>query len=184
MAAHNEQPMTKVLTKPWTVTFDPKLGGPEKPVVFHELTDWTESADNSIRYYSGEAVYSTEVDIDSTFLAEPQATGSASRAVVFSRTVLCLPSVNAVARVIVNGTDAGTVWCSPWQTDITGLLRPGANEIKIVCANSIVNRVIGDASLPESERVTFSFPEFLKRTDRLQPSGIVGKVVIRKYGGR
>ena len=184
VAAHNEQPMTKVLTKPWTVTFDPKLGGPEKPVVFHELTDWTESADNSIRYYSGEAVYSTEVDIDSTFLAEPQATGSASRAVVFSRTVLCLPSVNAVARVIVNGTDAGTVWCSPWQTDITGLLRPGANEIKIVCANSIVNRVIGDASLPESERVTFSFPEFLKRTDRLQPSGIVGKVVIRKYGGR
>jgi hypothetical protein len=30
--------------------------GPEKPVVFDELTDWSKSADEQIKYYSGTAV--------------------------------------------------------------------------------------------------------------------------------
>ena len=41
-----------------------------------------------------------------------------------------------------------------------------------------MNRMIGDASLPESKRLTYSYPEIAKSTDGLVPSGITGEVVL------
>ena len=45
------------LTGPWEVAFDPKWGGPARPVTFNELTDWTKRAEDGIKYYSGKATY-------------------------------------------------------------------------------------------------------------------------------
>ena len=40
------------LSKPWNVSFDPKWGGPAN-VSFPTLTDWTQSSENGIKFYSG-----------------------------------------------------------------------------------------------------------------------------------
>jgi hypothetical protein len=50
------------ITGPWEVTFDPKWGGPTKPVVFNELSDWTNQTDLGIKYYSGTATYRKTFD--------------------------------------------------------------------------------------------------------------------------
>ncbi len=36
------------LEKDWTVTFDPKWGGPEKPVAFAALDDWSKRTEEGI----------------------------------------------------------------------------------------------------------------------------------------
>ena len=42
--------------------------------------------------------------------------------------------------------------------------------------------MIGDASLPESKRLTYAYPEIAKSTDGLVPSGITGEVwLVRRF---
>jgi hypothetical protein len=41
---------------PWQVQFDPKWGGLDK-VTFEKLEDWTQRAEEGIKYYSGKALY-------------------------------------------------------------------------------------------------------------------------------
>lgn len=140
-----------MLTGPWRVQFDPAMGGPARPVRFRALSDWTEQADLRIRYFSGTAVYTKvfrwrpeERDARSqpgmTTGSQPgMTTGSAERR------YLQLDASGWMARVSVNGREAGTVWCAPWQLDITDYLRPGRNELRIEVVNSLYNRMIGDA---------------------------------------
>ena len=45
-------------------------------------------------------------------------------------------------------------------------------EINVV--NSLMNRMIGDASLPADQRVTYAYPEIAEPEDALVPSGLVG----------
>lgn len=58
----------------------------------------------------------------------------------------------------------------------------GENKLEIEVVNSLMNRMIGDASLPESKRLTYSYPEIAKSTDGLVPSGITGEVwLVRRF---
>ena len=41
-------------------------------------------------------------------------------------------------------------------------------------ANQLVNRMIGDLSLPEAERTTFATTPIVKPGDELLPAGITG----------
>ena len=61
------------------------------------------------------------------------------------RSYLQLEGLEWMARVVVNGREAGTVWCAPWRLDITDYLQPGRNEIRLEVTNSLYNRMIGDA---------------------------------------
>ena len=45
------------MSSDWSVTFDPKWGGPETPVTFATLQDWTQRPEDGIRHYSGTAIY-------------------------------------------------------------------------------------------------------------------------------
>ena len=116
----------------WQLQFDPARGGPVGPVVFRRLRDWTRSKDPRIRYYSGTAVYTK------SFRWRPRRSEN-------TRQYLQLDGLEWMARVIVNGREAGTVWCSPWRLDITEYLQPGRNEIRLEVVNSLYNRMIGDA---------------------------------------
>src|SRR5690554_908134 len=40
------------LQGPWKVRFEPERRGPEEPVTFQQLHDWTTSSDDRIKYYS------------------------------------------------------------------------------------------------------------------------------------
>ena len=149
---------------PWTVNFDPAMGGPQNAVVFESLTDWSKNDDQRIKYYSGTAVYRQ------TFWLSAKDRSSSYR--------LRIPQLYAAAEVIVNGKSAGTIWCSPWDVDITSHLKKGRNHIEIRVVNSLWNRLVGDASLPESERITWQTHPLANPNDRLVPSGIVGSVEI------
>jgi hypothetical protein len=178
---------------PWEVSFDPKWGGPEK-AVFEELDDWSLSAEEGIRYYSGEATYRKVFDL-------PPAAGSG----VSARLWLDLGQVEIIARVRLNGRDLGVVWCAPWRVDISKAAKPKGDRLEITVANLWPNRLIGDERLPadceygrrgnlvrwpewllkgeprpSSGRYTFASWKHFDGDSPLLPSGLLGPVRIMR----
>ena len=151
--------MVKTISDDWNVCFDKSMGG-VGDIHFPQLTDWTNHTDTAIRYFSGTAIYEKKFKIK-----KPKA-----------RTLLRIPQLHDIAKVEVNGIDAGIIWCSPWQLDITRLLRKGKNTLRISVANTLMNRMILDSSFPQEQRVTEAIPVIAKPDDPLMPSGIVGSV--------
>ncbi|OAM91813.1 glycosyl hydrolase [Termitidicoccus mucosus] len=65
------------------------------------------------------------------------------------RAFLDLGAVADIARVYVNGRDAGILWKPPFRADITALLQPGENTLEIHVANRWINRLIGDEAIDD-----------------------------------
>ncbi len=147
----------------WKVSFDPKWGGPGE-VSFTNLTDWTKHADERIRYYSGTAVYRKTIQVDKPVSGE--------------EVLLRFPKLGSIARVFINGKEVSTVWCSPWEADITSNLQQGENALEIHVVNSLVNRMVGDASLPVANRFTYAYPEITTAQTALVASGIMEKLLL------
>jgi hypothetical protein len=122
---------------PWQVRFDPNWDGPNKPVVFKELTDWSRHPDPAVHYYSGTVVYRTQLDL----AAEQIPAGK-------NRLFLSLGAVEVMARVKLNGQDCGIAWKPPYRVDLTAAARPGENTLEVEVANLWTNRMIGDEQLP------------------------------------
>ena len=148
---------------PWTVDFAASAGNTAFSRSFDELSDWTESADDAVRYYSGSAVYRN------TFTLE---------ALKGRRFLLDLGDVMVLAGVRVNGKDAGGVWTFPYRLDITGLAKEGENTLEITVYNNWRNRLIADEKLPEGERKTWTNNQPYEAGDALQSSGLLGPVNI------
>lgn len=177
------------LAGPWQVSFDPKWGGPAKPVTFDKLQDWTTSAEGGIRYYSGTAIYRTRFDVPGSRFPAPQL-------------FLNLGAVEVMARVRLNGKDCGIAWKPPYLVDISAAVRAGENLLEISVVNLWVNRMIGDEQLPEdgnwkdfetllewpdwfksgsprpSGRYTFTSCRYYRKDSPLVPSGLLGPVTI------
>jgi hypothetical protein len=87
-----------------------------------------------------------------------------------------LGTVKETARVRLNGRDLGVVWCPPWRVDLpAGLLKPTGNTLVVEVANLWNNRLITDAALPASQRLTRgNYPR--GPGDQLMPSGLLGPV--------
>jgi len=159
------QETTISINGPWRVQFDTTAGGPSKPVTFNTLTDWTHHPDAAIRYYSGTATYTN------TFKLKKKEDGMTYQ--------LIFDSVGSAAQVLINGKEAGIVWCSPWKVDITPFIKKGKNKVEIRVANCLWNRLVGDADREENERLMRQTTPIAKPTDELVPSGIVGNVIIK-----
>lgn len=115
----------------WQVTFDPTWGGPDQPVPFAKLTDWTTHEHSGIKYYSGIAVYETGFDCNPVSLN--------------SETLLDLGNVEDMARITLNGKTLGTVWSAPYTVIIPAdLLKETNNQLKIEVVNTWHNRLVGD----------------------------------------
>ena len=156
--------VTAMLQQPWEVTFDEHLGGPAGTVVFRQLTDWTRHADPRIRYFSGTATYRT------TFKLSQKDT--------VAHYQLAFTAVGTAARILVNGHEAGTIWCSPWTIDVTPFLRKGKNTLEVSVANCLWNRLVGDATRPETERLMQQTTPLAKPDDELIGSGLSGGVML------
>lgn len=164
-ANYTEPSILADLKGPWTVTFNASRRGPEQPVVFEALQDWTTSADERIKYYSGTAFYNCKFKLDQ--LPEGK------------KVIINLGSFTAMAKVTVNGIYAGGLWTAPFQLDISKLVKQGENELKIEVVNTWVNRLIGDSKLPLEKRLTWCPVNPYTPTSPLQPSGLFGPVCIQ-----
>lgn len=149
----------------WKVKFEEK-GGPTDPVEMKELRSWSEFEEESVRYYSGAAVYTTDLD-----LGKKDLTGN--------KVYLDLGNVLELVHVRVNGVDLGTSWYPPFVVDVTDCLKNGNNKLEITVVNMWPNRLIGDARLPQSERYTqtnIKKFELSEEAQKLRESGLKGPV--------
>lgn len=166
------------LDGPWEVSFMPGRGAAAK-AVFDTLIGWDKHSDIGVRHFSGTATYRITFEVSDTESLKPA--------------WLELGRVGVVAQVRLNGKDLGVVWTAPWKLAFTGLLKPGENALEIKVTNTWANRLIGDAALSPDERITKSNLQYedgkrtLKNyqgfasTDTLQPSGLMGPVVLKFY---
>jgi alpha-L-rhamnosidase len=186
------------LIGPWAVTFDPKWGGPDRPVTFANLEDWTKRAEPGIKYFSGTATYRKSFDLAAVETALPD-----------SGAALDLGVVQHIARVRLNDHDLGVVWCAPWRVAIPpGVLKAQGNRLAIEITNPWANRLIGDEQEPpDSEwnqghmgfggplkqfpawflqgtprpsggRLTFTTWNYFNKDSALVPSGLLGPVTL------
>lgn len=133
-----------IVSGDWNVYFDPRWGGPGE-VVFTQLTDWSKAKEPGIVYYSGTVVYKKNIHIE--------------RKEKGKQVLLRLDHVGSLARIYLNGHEISTLWCSPWEADLTHWVVEGDNSLEIHVVNSLMNRMIGDASLPLKDRFTYAYPE-------------------------
>ena len=121
----------------WSIAFDP-LYGNAGTLRGAALFDWSTSEDDEIRHWSGKATYRNTLDVSADQLTDGAAI------------MLDLGQVGNVATVRVNGEEVGTIWTAPHTINIAPALRAGENAIEIEVANLWVNRLIGDAALPDT----------------------------------
>jgi hypothetical protein len=165
-ATQNEAALKEALTiqAPWRVSFQ-GWGAPGS-ITFETLDDWTRRPEESIRYYSGTAVYRTAFD---WVLPLPE------------RASLDLGNVGVIAEIFLNGMACGTVWTRPYRLEIGPVLKPGRNELEIHVANTWANRLIGDELLPVAERKTWTTYHGFKADTPVGwfRSGLLGPVTVQ-----
>ncbi|HEY6505336.1 MAG TPA: glycosyl hydrolase [Chitinophagaceae bacterium] len=154
------------LKGPWTVQFDKNYGGPSHPVIFNELTSWSQHNDSSIKYYSGTAVYTRTIEWKSDHNG---------------KVWLVFENIYNIATIKVNGIDCGTLWTKPYRAEITKALKPGTNELRIEVANTWANRLIGDLYLPAEKRVTKTTAPFRLTGKPLLPAGLAGYIILEEW---
>jgi len=161
-------PSPLVLDGPWTVSFPPHWGAPAL-ITMDPLASLSDSTNAGVKYFSGTATYAR------TFDWQPASNSHDHRAEVW----LDLGNVQVMARVKLNGHDLGILWKPPFRINISGALQPGANSLEIRVADLWPNRMIGDAALPESQRLTWSTYEPFNADTPLLPSGLLGPVSLQ-----
>lgn len=89
------------------------------------------------------------------------------------------PPIREAAIVYINDKQAGSLWCPPYSVDVTKLLKPGGNKIRIVVANTALNYMAGH-SLPDYRLLTLRYGERFQAQDmdkvQALPSGLLGPI--------
>jgi hypothetical protein len=152
----------------WNLVFPPFTEGKGKPVktTFEQLNSWTESTNETIKYFSGTATYTKSFTLPKGYLDKNR------------RLALNLGTVKNLAEVTLNGKSLGILWKEPFQADITGVVKEGENTLRVEITNLWPNRLIGDQKLEEKDRQTWASVSLYKATDPLLPSGLLGPVTI------
>ncbi len=162
---------TLAIEGPWKLVFPGTFGAPAA-VQLDRLKSWTDSDLPAVKYFSGVVVYEKTFEV-------PAETVTGAR-----RLTLDLGDVKEAASVRVNGREVGTVWTPPYRLDVTGVVAPGANTLRIEVANLLANRIIGDLAHPDGGVFTTSNvidgPKApLTAASPLHPSGLLGPVLIK-----
>jgi hypothetical protein len=153
------------LSGPWTVSFQPGRGAPADSVRFDALRSWTTSSDPGVKYFSGTAAYTFDIEAP-TDVFRPGL-----------RVELDLGTVKEIAEVLVNGERVGAaLWKPPYRVDITEALMRGTNHVEVRVTNLWPNRMIGDLQPGVTQTYTFTdFRPFTKDSPLLE-SGLLGPV--------
>ena len=155
------------------------------------LRSWID--DESTRYFSGVAVYEKNVFAPDAMLQPGLVLKLDFGSVKALTEVLDRSSrmqsrlegpVREAAVVYLNDRCAGSVWCSPYSVDISGLLKRGENKLKILVANTAVNYMAG-RSLPDYRLLNLRYGTRFdpQDMDKIQPvpSGLLGPIRLIAY---
>ena len=151
---------------PWQVSFQSGRGAPAS-ITMQQLSDWSQSADSGVKYFSGVGTYTKTLEVPSHWLKKD------------AQLWLDLGDVKNLAVVTVNGQKVGEVWHAPYRVNITPALKTGKNELTIAVVNAWVNRLIGDEQ-PGATKFTFADVKPYKANSPLLPSGLLGPVTLVK----
>jgi hypothetical protein len=169
------------LSTDWQVSF----GSGAAPTRYGTLRSWTD--EESTRYFSGAATYTKSAQVSSdlldskrkTYLDFGEGEPIAEQPLRSGMQAWFNPPVREAAVVYVNEQRAGSVWCPPFRLDVTGFLHAGANEFRVVVANTAVNYMAGH-SLPDYRLLNLRYGERFQAQDmeKVQPttSGLLGPI--------
>ena len=156
-------PTLGINSEPWTVSF--REAG--LTIKAQTLFDWSQHADDRIRYFSGHARYTTTWKLKKNEV--PQ-----------RRAWLSFPNVKDIARVWVNGKDCGVAWTAPYEVEITGVVQKGKNTIEIEVVNTWHNALRGlDAGKAPYEGI-WTNAKYRTKGDDLLPAGLLAEPMILK----
>lgn len=151
-----------IIEGPWQLTFPPNSGAPSE-VQLPELSAWTDSKDDGIKYFSGTAIYTNTITIKPDWLKSG------------SEVWLDMGRVNDMAEVWVNGQKTDLVYDTPFRVNIGKSLHPGNNQLEIKITNEWTNRLFGDNANPD-KKVLDAYIRPYGGPYTLQPSGLLGPV--------
>jgi hypothetical protein len=143
----NDKPVAMPVNGKWTVEFLDGRGAPAR-ITLPALSSWSLSTDSNIRYYSGRAAYHNNFVLTEKQIKQ------------YKTIQLNLGDIADIGEVIINGRLAGTVWTKPYAADISALIKPGRNELRIIIANRWINRLIGDENIPVNYQYQFDGTKF------------------------
>jgi hypothetical protein len=170
----------------WEVSFPPGWGAPAS-IWLEKLISWTDHTNDGVRYFSGTATYTRDLEIP------------ADRLRAGRELWLDLGGVKNFAEVSLNGNSLGVLWKPPFRVNLTAQAKPGLNKLAIKVTNLWPNRLIGDEQLPAdcewdgdrlkewpqwlldgkpspSGRLTFTTWHHWKKDSPLLESGLLGPV--------
>lgn len=170
---------------PWGLSF-PVQGCTPVSRTLDRLVSWTDSDEETIRFFSGTATYRKKIRPLNKRPCE--------------HVFLDLGDVRNVCEVTVNGKTFPTLWKRPYRVDVTDAIEEGESELVIRVANVDANRLIGDERKPDdcswtdkgnltcwpewmtnaamraSGRVSFATWRHWSKDDQPLPSGLMGPV--------
>ncbi len=173
------------LSTDWRLTFSRS----NQNLHMDTLHSWSD--EEPFNYYSGQVTYEKAFDLpknlasnssvildfgEGTPVAKPDPLPQ------FNMRAFLEGPVRDAAEIYVNGQRAGVVWHPPYTIDLSSLLKPGKNDLRIVVGNTAINSLAGRA-LPDYRILNDRYGErFVPQgMDNLQPlpSGILGGLRLR-----
>jgi hypothetical protein len=168
------------LSDNWQVTV-----GSAAATIWNKLHSWTD--DPATRYYSGIGTYSKDINLPAEFLRS----GSAVH-LSFGQGIPLTPQtlrsgmqawlespIREAAVIYINEKRVGSVWCPPYEIDVSDFLKVGANRIRVEVGNTAMNYMAGH-SLPDYRLLNLRYGERFQAQDMDKitslPSGLLGPV--------
>jgi len=153
---------------------------PGVKVTDKQLRPLTDAAEPAIKYYSGVARYTIDVDIPASFFGTDKIIQ------------LRIPRFGAAASITCNDKPAGDIWEPNFPVNITSLVHPGKNTLVIRAVNPWRNRIIGDFVHPRGDKNLFTTSTLqavndpaaipvIDKTSKLLSSGLSVPIKIVSY---
>ncbi|PTR01449.1 alpha-L-rhamnosidase-like protein [Mucilaginibacter yixingensis] len=117
---------------------------PDVKVTDMKLHSFTDATDAAIKYYSGVARYTIDVDLPESFFGNGKIIQ------------LKIPRFGAAAGITCNDRSVGDIWEPNFPLNITALVHPGKNTLVIRAVNPWRNRIIGDFVQPRGDKNVFT----------------------------
>ena len=131
---------TQSIDNKWTLQFPEGWGAPAE-LEMESLAPWCAlPMSDEGKAFSGSATYTTTFN----WSGENK------------QVTLDLGKVSMIAEVFLNDQKVRTLWCTPYEADITEFVKEGENKLQVKVTSTWFNRLSYDASLPEAERKTWT----------------------------